>query len=60
MRWHMVSRVMVNVGATVQAKSMIYKAVMHTVLLYGSESLVITDAMIIFWKGYTIESIGGS
>ena len=41
----MVSRVMEKAGTTVQARAMIYKAVVQTVLLYGSKSWMITGAM---------------
>ena len=36
-RWGMMAKLLMNVGAAVQAQDIIYKAVVHTVLLYGSE-----------------------
>ena len=43
--WGMVSRVLVKVGATMQALEMMYKTVVQMVLIYVSESWVITDEM---------------
>ena len=37
---------LVKAGATVREEEMIYKAGVHTVLLYGIESWVVTDAML--------------
>ena len=42
----MITRVLEKTGATVRAGGMIYKAVAHSVLLYGSESWVVTGPMI--------------
>ena len=44
--WGMVSRILVKVGVMVRAREIIYKEVLHTVLLYGSESWFITYTMI--------------
>ena len=44
-RWGMVSKVLLNAGGKVQAHEMMYKSVAYMVLLYGSESLVVMDAM---------------
>ena len=35
-RWVMMAKLLTNVEAEVQAQDIIYKAVVHTVLLYGS------------------------
>ena len=37
-RWDMVSKVLEKTGAMVRAGTLVYKVVVHTVLLYGSES----------------------
>ena len=42
----MAGKVVTKTGATVQAWGMMYKAVMQLVLLYESESWVVTGAMI--------------
>ena len=42
----MISRVSTNTGATVQVHGMIYKAVTQSVLIYGSESWVVTGVML--------------
>ena len=42
----MVSKVVTKTGSTVQARGMIYKAVVQTVLIYGSKSWVVTGAML--------------
>ena len=42
----MVLRVLEKRGATLRSMEMLYKVVSQTVLLYGSESWVITGAMI--------------
>ena len=41
----MVSKVVENTGEMVRARSMMYNAMVHTVLLYREESWVITEAM---------------
>ena len=41
-----------KVGATVRAWAMMYKAVVQTVLLYGSESWVIMNAMMKVLEGF--------
>ena len=38
-------KVLVNMGATVEEWAMMYKAVAQTVLLYGSKSWVVMEAM---------------
>ena len=42
MRWGMVERVLERTGATVRSQGVIYKAVAHSVILYGDESWVVT------------------
>ena len=37
-RWGMVSKVMEKTGAMVSSGTLVYKVVVHTVLLYGIES----------------------
>ena len=46
MRWGVISRLMVKTGATVRAQGMMYKAVAHLVLLYRSESWVVTGIIL--------------
>ena len=41
----MVSKVLEKMGAAVRNKTIMYKAVVHNGLLYGSESWVITEAI---------------
>ena len=45
-RWGVIVRVLEKVGATVQAFGMMYKAVAQSVLLYISESWVVTGHML--------------
>ena len=42
----MVAKVVTKTGETLQARGMIYKAVIWTVLIYGSESWEATGAML--------------
>ena len=42
----MVGKVVTKTGATVRAQGIMYKAVVQSVVLYGSESGVITGAML--------------
>ena len=44
--WGVVGKVMTKTGETVQAWAMIYKVVVKTVILYGSEGWVVMDVMI--------------
>ena len=48
----MIARVLTNKGATVQARGMMYNAVAHSVLLYGSEIWVVTSEMLKVLEGY--------
>ena len=45
-RWGMITRAMAKTGATVRDQGMIYKAVDQSLLLYGSESWVVTGEML--------------
>jgi len=51
-RWGMVSRVLVRDGASPRAMAMFYKAVVQSVLLYGSETWVLTDRMLKTLTGF--------
>ena len=42
-QWRVVSKVLTNTGATVRARSMIYKLVVQTVLLHRSKSWVVAE-----------------
>ena len=44
--WEMVEKVVSNTGSMVWAWGILYKAVVQSVLLYGSESWVVQGAMI--------------
>ena len=41
----MVAKVLMNMGATVRAWAMMYKSVVETVLIYGSDIWVLMDAI---------------
>ena len=45
-RWGVVEKVLTNTGAMVHSRGIIYKAVVHTVLLYGIKSWVVTEAIL--------------
>ena len=45
-RWEMVGKVVSKTGETVQTRGMLYEAAVHLVLLYWSESWVVTGAML--------------
>ena len=60
--WGMIQKLQTNIGAMVRARSMLYKAVAQTVLLYGSESWVMTGAMMKLLESYhgrTAQRIAG-
>ena len=42
----MLAKVLMNAGAAVRARSMMYKAVVHTVLLYWSKRWVVTGVIL--------------
>ena len=44
--WGMVAKVLTRTGVTVQAQSMLYKAVVKTVLLYRTESWMVMRTML--------------
>ena len=48
----MISKVLINTGAKVRACGMIYKVVAQTVLLYGSDSWVVTGEMLKVLEGF--------
>ena len=48
----MVVKVLTKMVYTVQAQVMMYKAVVHTMLLYGRESWVVIDVMLKFMEGF--------
>ena len=43
---------MVNTGAPVKSQAMVCKAVVQSVLMYGSKIWVITDAMMMILEGF--------
>ena len=48
----MVAKVLMNMGLTVRAWAMMYKAVVQTVLIYGSGSWVVTDVILKLLEGF--------
>ena len=48
----MVARVMEKTGATVQARGAMYKAVAHSVILYGSNRWAVMGDMLNLLKGF--------
>ena len=48
----MIPRVLVKTGATVRSRGMICKPVAQSVILYGSESWVVTDDMLKVLEGF--------
>ena len=48
----MVERVLERTGATVRAQGVIYKAVAHSVILYGDESWVVMGEMLKILEGF--------
>ena len=51
-RWVMIARVMAKTGATVRKWGMMYKAATQSVLLYGSESWVVTGDILKVLEGF--------
>jgi len=51
-RWAMVSRVLAREGADARISAMFYKAVVQSVLLYGSETWVVTPAVLKVLEGF--------
>ena len=45
-RWGLGAKVLKKTGAKVRSLAMIYKAMVQTVLLYGSKILIVTDAVL--------------
>ena len=50
--WGMVEKVLKRMGATVQTRVMLYKEVVHTVLIYGSKIWVMMGAMLKVLEGF--------
>ena len=50
--WGVVAKVLMVTGAAVRAQAMIYKAVVQTVLIYGSNRWVVTGSMLKFMDGF--------
>ena len=48
----MIARVLANTGATVRSRGMVFKAVAQLVLLYSSESWVVTGVMLKVLEGF--------
>ena len=51
-RWGGVEKVLMNMGETVRSREMMYKAVVQTVLIYGSGSWVVTDVILKVVDGF--------
>ena len=50
--WGVVAKVLTNMGEMVWEKALMYKVVVQTVLIYRSESWVVTDVMMKVLKGF--------
>ena len=50
--FHLSQKVMENAGAAVRAREIMYKAVVQTVLLYGSESWVMKGEILVIIEGF--------
>ena len=48
----MVAKVLTKLGSVVQSWKIVHKAVVHTVLLYGSDIWVVTVSMLKFQEGF--------
>ena len=51
-RWGMVVKVMTKTGETVRPWTMMYKVVVHTVLMYRIDSWVVLDEMLKVLEGF--------
>ena len=51
-RWVMVGKVVIKMGAKVRERGMMFKAVVQSVLLYGSKSWVVMGDMLKVLKGF--------
>ena len=51
-RWWMVTKVLTKMGATVRARSMMYKKVVQKLLLYRSDSWLAMEAMLNIIEGF--------
>ena len=52
MRWGVVEKVLDKSGEPIKTRPMMYKAVVHAVILYGSESLVVVYTMMKILGGF--------
>ena len=50
--WGMVAKGLKKMGATVQARVMMYTGVVHMVLLYGSKSWLVTEEILKVLEGF--------
>ena len=50
--WRVVSKLLTHIGETVRAQARMYKDVLHMVLLYRSESWVVTEAVLEVLEGF--------
>ena len=51
-RWGVVEKVLAKTGSPIKARTMMYKVVVHVVLLYPSEIWVVTDAIMTVLDGF--------
>ena len=51
-RWGMLAKVLGEMVSSMKSQSMMYKALVQTVLLYGSEIWVVTDTMMTVLEGF--------
>ena len=51
-QWGMVEKVLKKSVAAVQSQAMMYKAVVQTVLMYGSDSWVVMGSMLTTMEGF--------
>ena len=51
-QWWMMTKVMTKIGVKLRAWAMMYNVVVHTVILYGSKSWVVTEVMLKVMEGF--------
>ena len=51
-RWGVVEKVLGKMGEPIKLRAIMYKALFQEMLLYGSESWVVTDAMMTVLEGF--------
>ena len=56
-RWGVILKVLTNTGEMVQDRGMMYTAVAQKVLLYGSKSWVVTEAMLKILEGFHHQAV---